>query len=764
MKKRAGKSFYFSLLQVISIILTLIYSPLSLSGAIPSQERAALIALYNNTDGGSWRVRSGWKNPPLAADGFAMPGTENTWYGITCNAGNTAVIKVSLHHNNLNGSLPAELGNLVKVSWLWLVDNHITGNIPAELENMNSLIFLFLGRNQLSGSIPPQLGNMQSLRDAYFDSNQLTGSIPPELGNMSNLQYIDISSNQLSGSIPPQLGNAGNMSLLNLSSNQLTGSIPPELGNLKNLHNLYLSNNQLTGNIPPELANLPVLFELKLSSNPLSGSIPPGFGNLKRLYVLNLSRTQISGNIPPQLGNMSNLSNLNLSESNISGNIPPELGNLSRLKLLTLSRTQLGGSIPPELGKLVNLYFLCLSGNKLNGTIPAGLGNLTGLLDFRLNANQLSGNIPPELKNLTKLERLYLSNNHLTGSIPPGLSTITSVRELLLESNQLSGQIPSTLINLQNLDSLNIRWNALYTNDDFLRDFLNSHQAGGNWEGTQTIAPIDITATAVSNSSIKISWTPILYTGNSGGYRVYYSDTHGGPYTYSGQTADKTASSLTVTGLVLNTLYYFVVESWTGPHEYNQNTVYSEWSSEVSATTTQTDITISGRITCNQKGLTGVTVTLSNGGGSTVTDGAGNYSVAVNSGWSGAVTPAKSGYSFTPANRSYANLTGDQTNQDYTSKQQQGIVISGTITFDQKGLAGVIVTLSNGVSLVTGDDGKYSFVVDNGWSGTLTPSKVGYFFSPGSRSYSAITSSKEDQDFKAVQRPTIKRGFKKKIQ
>ena len=52
--------------------------------AIPISERQALIALYNSTDGDNWTDNSGWKEPPLAADGYALPGTEDTWYGITC--------------------------------------------------------------------------------------------------------------------------------------------------------------------------------------------------------------------------------------------------------------------------------------------------------------------------------------------------------------------------------------------------------------------------------------------------------------------------------------------------------------------------------------------------------------------------------------------------------------------------------------------------------------------------------------------------------
>ncbi len=73
--------------------------------AIPEQERAALIALYNSTNGDNWEFNDGWKLPPLFGDGFAMPGTENNWYGITCDPGNTTIIGLLLTSNQLSGSI-----------------------------------------------------------------------------------------------------------------------------------------------------------------------------------------------------------------------------------------------------------------------------------------------------------------------------------------------------------------------------------------------------------------------------------------------------------------------------------------------------------------------------------------------------------------------------------------------------------------------------------------------------------------------------------
>ncbi len=92
-------------------------------------------------------------------------------------------------------------------------------------------------------------------------------------------------------------------------------------------------------------------------------------------------------------------------------------------------------------------------------------------------------------------------------------------------------------------------------------------------------------------SSITLSWTPILYTADSGGYNVYYSTSSGGGYTLYDTTADKLASEMEVTGLAIDTTYFFVVQSQTDPHSMNQNTVLSGYSNEVyAATFTDSDL------------------------------------------------------------------------------------------------------------------------------------------------------------------------------
>ena len=79
---------------------------------VASTQRQALIALYISTNGDSWSNKSGWKAEPLYPDGFAMPGTEGSWYGVTVDSETQAVTGITMEFNNITGVLPAALGNL----------------------------------------------------------------------------------------------------------------------------------------------------------------------------------------------------------------------------------------------------------------------------------------------------------------------------------------------------------------------------------------------------------------------------------------------------------------------------------------------------------------------------------------------------------------------------------------------------------------------------------------------------------------------------
>ena len=335
-----------------------------------ASDRAALVALYNATDGPNWFKNRYWlSDRPL-----------DMWNGVTVDDGR--VTGLFLHFNQLAGPLPSELGKLTNLRELDLSSNELAGPIPSELGKLANLQRLNLASNELTGLIPPELGELAELQELVLFHNQLTGPLPPELGKLASLERMQLIGNQLTGPIPSELGNLANLQVLILGFNRLIGLIPPELSRLGNLERLYLVENQLAGSIPSELGKLANLQELSLEQNQLTGSIPPELGNLANIKYLDLVSNELTGPIPPELGNPASLERLALFNNQLTGSIPPELGNLANLELLNLDFNRLTGPIPSELGKLANLESLSLSFNQLTGTIPRPFANLVALERF----------------------------------------------------------------------------------------------------------------------------------------------------------------------------------------------------------------------------------------------------------------------------------------------------------------------------------------------------------------------------------------------
>ena len=364
-----------------------------------ASDRAALVALYNATEGGSWTTRTNWlSGRPL-----------DEWHGVTTDS-DGRVTALNLSSNSVHGALPAELGDLTNLESLRLSDNPLRGPIPAALGDLTNLEILWLGSQ---------------------GRGRLTGPIPAALGDLTNLESLVLSSNKLTGPIPAWLGDLTNLRVLNLWSNELTGPIPAALGDLTNLESLWLGWNELTGPIPAWLGDLSNLVELALPVNHLTGPLPAELGDLSNLQRLDLWGNDLTGPIPAALGDLANLRVLNLGGANqLTGRIPAELGSLSNLEELNLWGSELTGPIPAELGDLANLEFLDLGSNELTGWIPAELGDLSNLESLWLRGNQLTGRIPAALSNLSNLSELYLLGNDLTGCVPVGLRDVAEENDL----------------------------------------------------------------------------------------------------------------------------------------------------------------------------------------------------------------------------------------------------------------------------------------------------------------------------------------------
>lgn len=393
---------------------------------------------------------------------------------------------VNLSHNNLSGTLPANLlssqaqlqtldlsfnnfsgpmsfldpnpsacHNLISID---LSSNHLTGEIPASLSKCIALQSLNFSSNELYGTIPRSLGELTKLRRLDVSQNHLGGSIPPELGNCcQSLEQLLLCSNNISGTFPSSFSTCSSLQILNLENNNISGLFPDSiLGNLQALESLLLGNNYITGPFPPSISSCKNLRVADLSSNNLSGTLPPTIcPGASALEELRLPDNLITGEIPATLAQCTRLKTIDLSLNFLKGRIPPELGRLKNLERLILWFNGLEGRIPHELGECSHLKNLILNNNYLTGEIPEKLADCSNLEWISLTSNKISGRIPREFGMLSRLAILQLANNSLGDEIPTELGNCTSLLWLDLNSNRLSGKIPSRLGRLPGAQALN---------------------------------------------------------------------------------------------------------------------------------------------------------------------------------------------------------------------------------------------------------------------------------------------------------------------
>lgn len=182
---------------------------------IPASERAALIDLYDSTDGATaWGDTTNW---------LGAPGTECTWSGVSCNDTGTHVTGLSFDWANLTGALPASLNQLTYLTNLQLADDSPLSGVLPPLTRITGLQFININATSINGRLP-SLAGLWNLQAATFQSNQFDGPIPP-FGTLPNLGWFAVSANQLSGRIPPLAGLTG-LNGFFVDSNQLGGTPP----------------------------------------------------------------------------------------------------------------------------------------------------------------------------------------------------------------------------------------------------------------------------------------------------------------------------------------------------------------------------------------------------------------------------------------------------------------------------------------------------------------------------------------------------------
>ena len=361
----------------------------SVSTTTSDSDRAALVALYNATNGSNWTNNTNWLSELPLGD----------WHGVTLDS-EGRVIQLVLDENNLQGPIPSEIGQLNELENLSLRDNGVSGVLPVELGKLKTLSRLDLASNRLTGTVPIGIvGELTNLEILDLQSNRFSGLIPTKLG--SRMWYLALGGNDLSGPIPPELGQLSVLRLLNLQRNNLSGHIPPELGRLTTLKDLFLSNNR-----------------------GLSGTLPLTFINLTNLTSLYLGGTGICAPPTPEMTAwLSSIPNKDVAASCADLDIAA----------LTAFFNTTGGSNWTNNGNW-------LSDLPLNDWFGITTDETGRVRELNLSDNNLQGAFPPEIVDLHNLKALNLSGNAGLGGQLPLRLTLLGLESLILDGTGLCAQ------------------------------------------------------------------------------------------------------------------------------------------------------------------------------------------------------------------------------------------------------------------------------------------------------------------------------------
>jgi len=166
------------------------------------QQRFALATLYYSTDGDRWTDNTGWLayGEVNECDWFSsskfwtassLNSSTSTWRQQANDTMNEdgpcdefgIYRDLSLHDNNLGGSLPEELSLLRGLQVIELSNNDISKTIPTSLESLSRLEYLNLAANMFTGLLPSKFSkNLHRLAVSY---NSINGTVPTEFGSLT---------------------------------------------------------------------------------------------------------------------------------------------------------------------------------------------------------------------------------------------------------------------------------------------------------------------------------------------------------------------------------------------------------------------------------------------------------------------------------------------------------------------------------------------------------------------------------------------------
>ncbi|AXT18307.1 hypothetical protein D7030_08395 [Flavobacteriaceae bacterium AU392] len=374
---------------------------------ISEEERDALIALYNATNGPNWTNNTNWNTSASVCD----------WYGVTVTNG--TVTNLNLSNNQLSGNIPLELVELTNLISLSLNDNQLSGTIPSGLSEINGFtVFQFRDNNFVFRDFENEHAAYVFNKESYIFSPQA------KVDQVETINSIEGASVTLTTSLSSPNNNYQWYKFFGEEALPIEGATNREyvieaVGQLDaGVYYVTATNNIVEG---LTLERHPIT--LNVAQEPVDACGVP-LSQRDALLALYASTngdqwTNTQANNQPWDINVPVCDWYGISTEDSYGN------GVLQIIAVDLRFNNLSGIIPSEIENLPDLRFLYLSNNQLVSAIPNEIANLTSLSELDLNENQLSGSIPNGIHNLQSLYRLNLGSNQLSGIIPSLINIVT---------------------------------------------------------------------------------------------------------------------------------------------------------------------------------------------------------------------------------------------------------------------------------------------------------------------------------------------------
>ena len=434
------------------------------AGCFP--DLAALIDLYDATDGPNWLNNTGWID---GAAGTNCTPCDGTWNGITCD-GNDRVTEISL------------------------VSNQLTGVLPASIGDISRLQILSLGFNSLTGALPTTLFDLPQLERIFIRTNDLTGGIPSDIGDAPALETLVISNNpNLGGTIPAELTDCSTLIFLSAEECGLTGSLPIiNNGDLPNLRWLIFDENSLSGNFSGNYGFLTNLERIELNDNNFTGLVPNAFNSWPNLRTFHIENNGFINGLPASLNTATNLEELKVGNNSLNGPLRANLRDLVDLEIFEADANGFTGSAP-AFDQSPGLIIYNVADNDLDGLVPDGLLNSSLLAEIDMSDNGFTGPLP-----------LFPANSAAARSSSAENSAV-ALASLNMANNNFAGCYPAEYADLCTGTTTDFSGNAGLPDGGSANSFTNEFCQGNDACGNLPVSWLGFSA-RLEGKVVRLNW------------------------------------------------------------------------------------------------------------------------------------------------------------------------------------------------------------------------------------------------------------------